>query len=162
MMGTLREVKTLHTWFFTEGGVVQAVNGISCHRDAEETSGVVGESGGSKSVALPRLVPRSPAGISGEICSDARVPLQLSKRESLRKDSQGECRPIRSFGVRGSAAALRTSDRATARGRGCGLNGPRRGASLFRSVCVPLSLAPTAEPAMKVGGHYHEQEPKFF
>ena len=49
-MGVLIEVKNLTTKFYTQDGVVNAVNGVSFHVDEGETLGIVGESGCGKSV----------------------------------------------------------------------------------------------------------------
>ena len=51
-MGALLEVKDLRTQFFTQDGVVNAVNGISYTLDEGETLGIVGESGCGKSVGV--------------------------------------------------------------------------------------------------------------
>jgi len=44
-MSRLLEVKGLETRFFTQDGVVHAVNGITYHLDEGETLAIVGESG---------------------------------------------------------------------------------------------------------------------
>ncbi|MBR7116424.1 MAG: ABC transporter ATP-binding protein [Clostridia bacterium] len=44
------EIEDLHTYFFTEGGVVKAVNGVSINIPTNSVVGVVGESGCGKSV----------------------------------------------------------------------------------------------------------------
>ena len=49
-MGILMEIKDLTTRFYTEDGVVHAVNGISYSLEEGGTLGVVGESGCGKSV----------------------------------------------------------------------------------------------------------------
>src|SRR6185369_2603024 len=62
----LLEVNNLKTHFFTEDGVVRAVDGVSFHVDRGEVLGIVGESGSGKSVtglSLLRLVPDPPGRI---------------------------------------------------------------------------------------------------
>ncbi|MCC6551494.1 MAG: ATP-binding cassette domain-containing protein, partial [Polyangiaceae bacterium] len=64
----LLEVKDLRTHFFTEEGVVRAVDGISFGVDRGEVLGIVGESGSGKSVtslSILRLVPDPPGRIVG-------------------------------------------------------------------------------------------------
>lgn len=64
----LLEVKNLKTHFFTEEGVVRAVDGISFSLDRGEVLGIVGESGSGKSVtslSLLRLIPDPPGRIVG-------------------------------------------------------------------------------------------------
>ncbi len=58
------EIEGLHTYFFTEQGVVQAVNGVSYDVPKNKVVGVVGESGCGKSVtsmSVMRLI-QGPAG----------------------------------------------------------------------------------------------------
>ena len=70
-MGKLLEVKGLKTHFFTQSGVVKAVDGISYHVDEGEVLGIVGESGCGKSVgamSIMKLVASPPGRIvDGEI-----------------------------------------------------------------------------------------------
>jgi len=67
----LLEVRDLRTHFFTDDGVVKAVNGVSFQVFPGETLGLVGESGCGKSVtalSILRLIPSPPGRIvSGEI-----------------------------------------------------------------------------------------------
>jgi oligopeptide/dipeptide ABC transporter ATP-binding protein len=67
----LLEVQDLKTHFFTEEGVVKAVDGISFTIDKGEILGIVGESGSGKSVAslsILKLIPDPPGRIvSGKI-----------------------------------------------------------------------------------------------
>lgn len=84
-MAKLLEVKNLKTQFFTQDGVVHAVNGITYSVDAGETVAIVGESGSGKSVgvmSLIRLIPQPPGKIvDGEVWFDGRDLLKLSEDE---------------------------------------------------------------------------------
>ena len=89
-MTNLLEVKGLKTQFFTQDGVVRAVNGISYTLREGECLGIVGESGSGKSVSVlsvMRLIPTPP----GEIV-DGEV---LFKGEDLMKVPMSEMRRIR-------------------------------------------------------------------
>jgi len=62
----LLDIKGLKTYFFTEEGVVRAVDGIDLRIDRGETLGVVGESGCGKTVtalSIMRLIPMPPGRI---------------------------------------------------------------------------------------------------
>ncbi|WP_135830248.1 ABC transporter ATP-binding protein [Halorussus halobius] len=52
----LLEVEDLRTYFYTEAGIVQAVDGVSFEVERGETFGLVGESGAGKSVAVKSLL----------------------------------------------------------------------------------------------------------
>jgi oligopeptide transport system ATP-binding protein len=86
--GPLLEVKNLQTQFFTQDGVVQAVNGVSFSLNEGEALGLVGESGCGKTVtalSLMRLIPTPPGRIvSGELWFDGRDLLKL-KDDDMRK-----------------------------------------------------------------------------
>jgi len=81
----LLEVKGLKTQFFTQDGVVKAVNGISFFVEEGETLGIVGESGCGKSVSVlsvMRLIPQPPGRIvGGEVLFNERNLLSLSDDE---------------------------------------------------------------------------------
>jgi len=84
-MGVLLEVKGLRTQFFTQDGVVNAVNGISYVLNEKETLAIVGESGSGKSVSVlsvMRLIPSPPGKIvAGEVIFDGKDLLKLSDEE---------------------------------------------------------------------------------
>lgn len=81
----LLEINNLTTRFYTEDGVVHAVNGISYSMDEGETLGVVGESGCGKSVhalSMMRLIPIPPGKIeAGEVLFRGKNLLKLSDEE---------------------------------------------------------------------------------
>lgn len=90
-MQRLLEVKNLRTYFFTEDGVVPAVDGVNFHINAGETLGVVGESGCGKSVtsiSILRLVPN----VSGKIMEGSEI---LFQGKDLLKLTEKEMRQIR-------------------------------------------------------------------
>jgi oligopeptide transport system ATP-binding protein len=84
-MTTLIEVNGLKTRFFTQDGVVHAVNGISYHVDEGETLGLVGESGCGKSVSVlsvMRLIPTPPGKIvGGEVWFEGHDLLKVDQEE---------------------------------------------------------------------------------
>ena len=84
-MEHLLEVRNLVTRFYTEGGVVHAVNGISYTLNEGESMAIVGESGSGKSVGVltvMRLIPMPPGRIEGgEVIYNGRDLLKLSNEE---------------------------------------------------------------------------------
>lgn len=85
MAKDLVEFKNLKTYFYTEDGVVKAVNDVSFKIREGETVGIVGESGCGKSVtsmSLMRLIPSPPGKIvSGDILFEGKSILALSEAE---------------------------------------------------------------------------------
>ena len=84
-MEKLIEVKGLKTYFYTEDGVVKAVDDVSFSIEKGKTLGIVGESGSGKSVtalSIIRLV-QSPPGkiVAGEVLLDGEDLLKKSKAE---------------------------------------------------------------------------------
>lgn len=86
----LLEVKNLKTQFFTQDGVVKAVDDVSFYVMPGETLGVVGESGSGKSMtglSIMRLIPNPPGKIvNGEI---------IFNGNDVRKMSEEQVRSIR-------------------------------------------------------------------
>jgi oligopeptide transport system ATP-binding protein len=84
-MGTLLRIKDLRTNFFTEEGVVKAVDGVTYDVDEGEILGLVGESGCGKSVSalsILRLIPNPPGKVvGGEIWFDGQDLLKMDEEE---------------------------------------------------------------------------------
>ncbi len=84
----LLDVKDLTTYFYTQNGVVKAVDGVSFHVDKGETIAIVGESGCGKTVtslSILRLIPQPPGKIlSGKVLLEGADLLKLSREEIRR------------------------------------------------------------------------------
>ncbi len=89
-MTKLLEVKNLKTYFYTDDGIVKAVDGVNFSVDAGKTMGIVGESGCGKSItamSILRLIPDPPGKIvDGEV---------IFNGEDLTKVSDNRIREIR-------------------------------------------------------------------
>lgn len=87
-MAHLLEVRDLETRFFTEEGIVHAVNGISYTLNEGESLGIVGESGSGKSVgvlSIMGLIPTPPGRVTGgEVIFNGRDLLKLSPADIRR------------------------------------------------------------------------------
>jgi len=90
MADRLLELKGLKTHFFTDEGVVRAVDGINLYIDKGETLGVVGESGCGKTVtalSIMKLIPMPPGRIvEGQMIYEGRdlVTLPPSQMRKVR------------------------------------------------------------------------------
>ena len=83
------EIEDLHTYFYTDQGVVKAVNGVSFNVPQNSTVGIVGESGCGKSVtsmSVMQLI-QGPAGqiVSGQI---------RFKAQDFKRDKKGNPIPV--------------------------------------------------------------------
>lgn len=81
------EVKNLKTHFFTEKGIVKAVDGISFGIERGKTIGIVGESGCGKSItslSIMRLISKPGRIIEGEILLDGVDLVKLPDEEMLK------------------------------------------------------------------------------
>ena len=82
--GPVMEVRDLRTQFFTDEGVVRAVDGISFQIASGETLGIVGESGSGKTVAalsLMRLLDEPARIASGQILFHGRDIVKMPLEE---------------------------------------------------------------------------------
>ena len=90
MAERLLDVKNLKTYFFTDEGVVRAVDGVDLYIEQGETLGVVGESGCGKSVtalSIMKLIPQPPGKIvEGQILYNGvnLVDLPANKLRKIR------------------------------------------------------------------------------
>jgi len=84
MAATLLDVKDLRTYFYTEAGVVKAVDGISFSLETESCHGLVGESGSGKTVtalSVLRVVPVPGRVAGGKITFEGTSLLDLPEQE---------------------------------------------------------------------------------
>ena len=82
---SLLEVRNLKTNFYTESGIIRAVNDVSFSLDSDQTVGIVGESGCGKSataLSIMRLI-QPPAGriTEGKVTVQGQNLFELSPRE---------------------------------------------------------------------------------
>ena len=84
-MAKLLEINNLSTYFFTQDGIVKAVDDISYELEEGEVLGVVGESGCGKSVhalSIMRLVPTPPGRtVAGEVVFEGEDLLNMDDAE---------------------------------------------------------------------------------
>jgi len=81
---TLLEVKNLKTYFYTEDGVVKAIDGVDFYLGRGEVLGLVGESGCGKSVtshSIMRLIGQPGKIVEGEILFDERDLAKASEKD---------------------------------------------------------------------------------
>jgi oligopeptide/dipeptide ABC transporter ATP-binding protein len=82
----LLEVKNLKTYFYTEDGVVHAVDGVDFHVNPGEVLGIVGESGCGKSVtslSIMRLIGIPGKIVEGEILFDGKDLVKASEEDMM-------------------------------------------------------------------------------
>ncbi|HEY8908935.1 MAG TPA: ABC transporter ATP-binding protein [Desulfosporosinus sp.] len=84
----LLKVTDLRTHFYTDAGVVKAVDGVNLEIQKGETLGVVGESGSGKSItamSIMRLIPVPPGRIvSGEVIFNGKDLIKASEAEMMK------------------------------------------------------------------------------
>lgn len=84
MEGSLLEINDLKTYFFTEAGVVKAVDNAAVDVKTKETVGLVGESGSGKTVtalSALRIIPRPGRIVGGSIKFEGADVLAMSEEE---------------------------------------------------------------------------------
>lgn len=84
MSEAVLEVKNLKTYFYSDLGIIRAVDGVSFSIRERETLGIVGESGCGKSVtalSILRLVDPPGRIVGGEVLFEGKNLLQYSKKE---------------------------------------------------------------------------------
>lgn len=85
----LVDIRNLKTWFYTDAGIVKAVDDVSYDIRRGETLGLVGESGCGKSVtamSIMRLIPSPPGKIvSGSIIFQGDKDLATMEMDQVRK-----------------------------------------------------------------------------
>ena len=79
------EIEDLHTYFFTDQGVVKAVNGVSFNVPKNSTVGIVGESGCGKSVTSMSVM-QLVSGPQGQIVSGS---IRFNSQD-FKRDKKGE------------------------------------------------------------------------
>lgn len=151
----LLEVNLLKTHFFTQRGVVRAVDDVSFQVNEGEILGIVGESGSGKSItslSLLRLIDRPGKIVSGEVFFEGRDLLKLP-REQLRQvrgarismifqEPASSMNPVLSVGFQISEA-IRSHERLTQQ------HAKARALDLMHAVGIP-------DPKRRFGQYPHQ------
>ena len=100
------EIEDLHSYFFTDQGVVKAVNGVSFNVPLNSTIGVVGESGCGKSVTAMSIM-RLLQGPTGQIVSGSI----RFKANDFKKDAFGKVIPVYEYDENGNIIQDEVTDK---------------------------------------------------
>lgn len=143
-MAELLDIRNLTTRFYTQEGVVHAVNGISYTLEEGESMGIVGESGSGKSVSvlsIMGLIPAPPGRVeAGRALLNGRDLLKLSTGEMSRvrghniamvfQDPMTSLNPVLTIGLQMSEAMIHHLDVSQEEAR-------RRSVELLALVGIP-------------------------
>jgi oligopeptide/dipeptide ABC transporter ATP-binding protein len=151
----LLEVRDLRTYFFTERGIVRAVEGVSFSIARGRTLGLVGESGCGKSVtalSLMRLVPPPGRIVGGEILFEGRNLCELDEEQMRRlrgarmamifQDPMSALNPVLTVGLQIAEAVL-AHERVSRR------EAFERAIEMMRAVAIP-------DPERRARSYPHE------
>jgi oligopeptide/dipeptide ABC transporter ATP-binding protein len=151
----LLEVKNLKTYFYTEDGVVRAVDGVDFHVAPGEVLGLVGESGCGKSVtslSIMRLIGHPGRIVAGEIWFDGQDLVRASEQDMIRvrgnrismifQQPQSALNPV--FRVGGQIAEVLGIHQGMSREAG-----HKRAVELLKTVGIP-------EPQRRAQAYPHE------
>ena len=86
-MSKIIEINNLHTYFFTDKGVIKAVNGVDFSIEKGKTLGVVGESGSGKSItalSILQLLENPGEIVEGNIIFDGKNIVELDEKELMK------------------------------------------------------------------------------
>ena len=98
-MNMLLDIQGLKTYFFTEAGIVKAVDDVDFNIDTNEIIGLVGESGSGKTVtaySVLRTIPKPGRITSGKIFFKSEDLLSKSE-EDMRKIRGKRCKDTKNI-----------------------------------------------------------------
>ncbi|MBR1891784.1 MAG: ABC transporter ATP-binding protein [Clostridia bacterium] len=104
--GNILEIENLHSYFFTDQGVVKAVNGVSFNIPVNSTVGVVGESGCGKSVTSMSVM-RLLQGPTGQIVEGSI----RFKAFDFKRDEKGKFIPVYERDANGEVVMEQATDK---------------------------------------------------
>ncbi|MFP4481614.1 MAG: ABC transporter ATP-binding protein [Thermovirgaceae bacterium] len=150
------DVRDLSTWFYTEEGIVKALDGVSFSLKKGELLGIVGETGCGKSVtasSIMRLIPQPPGKIAGgQVWFEDRDLVRLKEQEMLKirgseiamifQDPMSYLNPVLSVGFQVMEAVMAHGGTSEEQARD-------RGVEMFRKVNLP-------DPEKSLGRYPHQ------
>lgn len=153
---TVLDVRNLSTWFYTEEGIVKALEGVSFSLKRGEILGIVGETGCGKSVtaaSIMRLIPQPPGKIvEGQVMLEGRDLVSLKEHEMLKirgyeismifQDPMSYLNPVLSVGFQVMESVMAHGSVAEDQAR-------ERAIEMFRKVNLP-------DPEKSLGRYPHQ------